>query len=80
MRYAGCTFRGMFQLAHFFRIRTHAPFVKFLPSTKKPTDCNTIVATYLAINCMRASCLPPVLVYFSFKRGVDVTKFSATVK
>jgi len=80
VRYAGCTFRGMFLLAHFFRIRTHAPFVKFLPRTNKPTDCNTIVATYLAINCMRASCLPPVLVYFSFKRGVDVTKFSTTVK
>jgi len=62
-----------------FASELNAPFVKFLPRTNKPTDCNTIVATYLVINCMRASCLPPVLVYFSFKRGVDVTKFSTTV-
>jgi hypothetical protein len=67
-------------LGHFFRIRAHTSSKTFLLHTNGSAHCITIVATYLAINCMRVSCLPPVLVYFSFKRGVDVPKFSTTVK
>jgi hypothetical protein len=73
----------LFEICLYLRISLASELTHLLISFathNNSTDCSTIVATYLTINFMRGSSLPPVLVYFPFKRGVEVTKFPTTVK